>query len=188
LSLSHAEANALGPLKGVGLGRKAELAIKRGNPNAGVKDLQAILERLRAARHEILSTEFTIALSQGLAAIGRSSESKVLIDERIQQVEVGGETLYVPELLRIQGRVLLSMREPAQREAEICFRNSIELSRRQGARGWELRAAIDLAKLLSEQDDSENGRKLLQSVYAGFSEGFETADLKAAEELLATLR
>ena len=52
----------------------------------------------------------------------------------------------------------------------------------------ELRAAIDLAKLSSEQDDSENGRKLLQSVYAAFSEGFETADLKAAEELLATLR
>jgi predicted ATPase/DNA-binding winged helix-turn-helix (wHTH) protein len=187
LSLSHAEANALGPLMAVGLGRKAELAIKQGNTDAGVKDLQAILERLRAARHEILSTEFTIALAQGLVAIGRSSESKVLIDERIQQVDVGGETLYVPELLRVKGKVLLSMREPDRRAAGICFRDSLELSRRQGARGWELRAAIDLAKLLSERGNPENGRTVLQPVYAGFSEGFETADLKAAEELLATL-
>jgi predicted ATPase len=172
----------------VGRGRKAELAIKRGNTNAGVKDLQAILERLRAARHEILSTEFTIALAQGLAAIGGSSECKVLIDERIQQVEVGGETLYVPELLRVKGRVLLSMREPDHREAEICFKESLELSRRQGARAWELRTASDLAKLLADQGQAGNGRTLLHSVYAEFSEGFETADLKAAEGLLATLK
>ena len=188
LSLSHAEANALGPLVAVGHGRKAELAIKRGNTNAGIKDLQAILKRLRAARHEILTTEFSIALAQGLAAIGRSPESKALIDERIQQVEVGGETLYVPELLRVKGRVLLSMCEPNQGEAEICFRESLELSRSQGARGWELRTARDLAKLLAERGESENGRTLLQPVYAGFSEGFETADLRAAEELLTSLR
>ena len=188
LSLSHAEANALGPLMTVGQGRKAELAIKRGNTNAGVKDLQAILERLRAARHEILNTEFTIALAQGLTAMGQSSESNALIDERIHQIEIGGETLYVPELLRIKGRVLLSMREPHHHEAEICFRDSLELSRRQGARGWELRAASDLAKYLAGHGQTENARALLQPVFAGFSEGFETADLKAAEALLATLR
>jgi predicted ATPase/DNA-binding winged helix-turn-helix (wHTH) protein len=188
LSISHAEANALGPLAAVGQGRKAELAIKRGNTNAGVKDLQAILKRLRAARHEVLSTEFNIALAQGLTAMGRSSESQALIDERIRQVEVGGETLYVPELLRVKGRVLLSMREPDPRGAEICFMESFELSRRQGARAWELRTARDLAKLLAERGDSESGRALLQPVYAGFSEGFETADLRAAEELLASLR
>jgi predicted ATPase/DNA-binding winged helix-turn-helix (wHTH) protein len=187
LCLSLAEANALGPLKAVGQGRKAELAIKRGNTDAGVKDLQAILKRLRAARHEILNTEFTIALAQGLAAIGRPSEGKVLIDERIQQVEVGGETLYVPELLRIKGRVLLATREPDEREAEICFRDSLELCRLQGARAWELRTATDSAKLLANQGDSEGGRALLQPVYAGFSGGFETADLKAAEDLLAVL-
>jgi len=80
------------------------------------------------------------------------------------------------------------MREPDPREAEICFMESLELSRRQGARAWELRTARDLAKLLAERGDSENGRTLLQPVYAGFSEGFETADLRAAEELLASLR
>ena len=103
------------------------------------------------------------------------------------QVEVGGETLYVPELLRIKGKVLLSMREP-EAEAEVHFKKSLELSRRLGARGWELRVATDLAKLLAERGDAEGGRKLLQPVYDGFSEGFETADLKAAAVLLATLR
>jgi tetratricopeptide (TPR) repeat protein len=188
LSLSHAEANALGPLVAVGEGRKAELAILRGNAKAGVKDLQTTLERLHAARHEVLTTEFNIALAQGLAAIGRPDESEALIDESIRQVEVSGEMFYMPELLRVKGGLLLSMREPDLREVEICFNESLELSQRQGARGWELRTAMDLAKLLADQGQIENGRKLLQSVYAGFSEGFETADLKAAEELLATLK
>jgi predicted ATPase/DNA-binding winged helix-turn-helix (wHTH) protein len=188
LSLSHAEANAMGPLVAIGQARKAELAILRGNTKAGVKDLQATLERIHTVRHEVLTTEFNMALAQGLVAIGRSDESMVLIDESIRQVEVSGEMFYMPELLRIKGGLLLSKREPDVREAEICFRKSLELSRRQGTRAWELRTARDLAKLLADQGQTENGRTLLQSVYAEFSEGFETADLKAAEDLLATLR
>jgi predicted ATPase/DNA-binding winged helix-turn-helix (wHTH) protein len=188
LSLFHAEANALGPLTTVGQGRKAECAIKRDNTKAGVNDLQTILDRLRAARHEILTTEFTIALAQGLATMGRSPESKALIDERIQQVQVGGESLYVPELLRVKGQIHLSMAEADEPEAEVCFKESLELSRRHGARGWELRAATDFARLLAARGDSESGRMLLQPVYDGFSEGFETADLKAAEAVLVTLK
>jgi predicted ATPase len=64
---------------------------------------------------------------------------------------------------------------------------SLELSRRQGARAWELRTATELATLLASQGRSENGRALLQPVFEQFTEGFETADLKAAERVLATL-
>jgi predicted ATPase/DNA-binding winged helix-turn-helix (wHTH) protein len=188
LSLSHAEANALGPLVAIGQGRKAELAILRGKTKAGVKDLQATLDRLHAVRHEVLTTEFNIALAQGLAALGRSDEGKVLIDESIRQVEVSGEMFYLPELLRVKGGLLLSMPEPEVREAETCFNESLELSRSQGARAWELRTVSDIARHLADQGQSENGRTLLRSVYEKFKEGFETADLKAAEALLSTLK
>lgn len=188
LSLSHAEANALEPLVAIGQGRKAELAILRGNTKAGVKDLQATLDRLHAVRHEVLTTEFNIALAQGLAALRRPDEGKALIDESIRQVEVSGEMFYMPELLRIKGGLLLSMEKPDVREVETCFNESLVLSRRQGARAWELRTARDLAKHLTDQGQSRSGRTLLQSVYAEFKEGFETADLRAAEALLTTLR
>ena len=188
LSFSHAEANSLGPLVAIGQGRKAQLAILRGNSKSGVRDLQATLARLHAVRHEVLTTEFNIVLAQGLAALGRFDEGKVLIDESIRQVEVSGEVFYMPELLRVKGGLLLAMPEPEVHEAETCFNDSLELSRRQGARAWELRTARDLAKLLADQGQTHNARMLLQPVYAGFSEGFETADLKAAEALLATLR
>jgi predicted ATPase/DNA-binding winged helix-turn-helix (wHTH) protein len=188
LSLSHAEANALGPLVAIGKGRRAELAILRGDAKAGVKELRSTLERLHAARHEVLTTEFNIVLAQGLVAMGRSDESLTLIEEGIRQVEVSGEMFYMPELLRVKGGLLLSIPEPNVQQAQTCFVKSLELSRHQGARAWELRTARELAKLLVEQGDSESGRALLQSVYAAFSEGFETADLRAAEQLLATLR
>ena len=64
---------------------------------------------------------------------------------------------------------------------------SLELSRRQGARAWELRAATDLAALFAGQGHSERGRALLRPVFEQFVEGSDTADLKAAERLLATL-
>ncbi|MBR0938896.1 winged helix-turn-helix domain-containing protein [Bradyrhizobium jicamae] len=187
LSFSHAEANTLGPLVAIGRARKAELDILRGRTEAGINDLQKILERLHAARHEVLTTEFNMTLAQGLAATGRSDEGKALVEQTIRQVETSGEMLYMPELLRVKGG-LLSTREADLREAETCFNESLDLSRGQGARGWELRTARDLARFLVENGQSEKARMLLQSVYREFSEGFETAELKAAEELLAALK
>jgi predicted ATPase/DNA-binding winged helix-turn-helix (wHTH) protein len=187
LSLSLAEANALRPLVAIGQARKAALAILRGNNKEGVKDLQAILERLHAARHEVLTREFNMALAQGLGALGRSDEGRVLVDQSIRQVEISGEMFYMPELLRVKAGLLLSTTEPDRRGAETCLNEALDLSRQQGTRSWELRAARDFAKLLADRGDSEKGRMLLEPVYQGFSEGFETADLKAAEGLLATL-
>jgi hypothetical protein len=45
------------------------------------------------------------------------------------------------------------MREPDPLAARISFRKSLDLSRHQGAREWELRTASDLAKLLEEHGD-----------------------------------
>jgi predicted ATPase len=59
-------------------------------------------------------------------------------------------------------------------------------SRRQGARAWELRAAVDLAALLDARAP-ERARALLQPVFEPYAEGSDTSDLTAAERLLATL-
>jgi predicted ATPase len=67
------------------------------------------------------------------------------------------------------------------------FMRSLELSRRQGARAWELRAAIDLAGLLAGRGRSADGRALLLPIVEQFAEGAATTDLQAAERLLTTL-
>jgi len=79
------------------------------------------------------------------------------------------------------------MPRPSVEGAKRCFMQSLELSRRQGARAWELRTAVDLATLLADQGRRENGRALLQPVFEQFVEGRDTADLKAAERVLSNL-
>ena len=183
--IARAETHSLGPSVAIGGGFKGELAISRSDAKGGVESLQSCLEKLHAARYELLTTPFNISLMQGLAAMGRFAEGMTLIDETIRLVEANGNFSYMPELLRVKGGLFLSMSQPP--DAEVCFLQSLEWSRRQGARAWELRTAIDLAALWAGQSRREAARALLQPVFEQFVEGLDTADLKAADRLLATL-
>jgi predicted ATPase len=184
--ISDADSNSLGPHVAVGQGLKGQLAICRGDAVGGVDSLQRCLDTLHEARYGLLTTEFNISLAQGLAATGRSAEGLTLIDRTIQLVENNGDFVYMPELLRVQGYLLLSGPQPREDEAEICLMRSLEFSRRYQARAWELRAATDLAALRTAQGQSDSARALLQPVLEQFAEGFDTTDLIKAQRLLAT--
>jgi hypothetical protein len=69
----------------------------------------------------------------------------------------------------------------------MCFVQSLDCSRQQGARSWQLRTAVDLASLWVAQGDRERAQAVLRPIFAEFVEGLETADLKVAEHLLSTL-
>jgi predicted ATPase len=72
-------------------------------------------------------------------------------------------------------------------DAENCFREALEMARRQEAKSAELRAATSLARLWGEQGRREEARDLLAPIYGWFTEGFDTADLNDAKALLAEL-
>src|SRR5262249_27369161 len=58
---------------------------------------------------------------------------------------------------------------------------------RRGARWWELRAAMSLARLWQQQGKPAEAYALLAPVYGWFTEGFDTADLQEARGLLEAL-
>lgn len=92
-----------------------------------------------------------------------------------------------PELIRVKGTLLILQNTPTALEmAEDHFRQALDVARRQKALSWELRAATSLARLLDGQDRCTEALALLQPVYDRFTEGFETADLKAAKALIDT--
>jgi predicted ATPase/DNA-binding winged helix-turn-helix (wHTH) protein len=185
--ISRSESHSLAPYLAVGRGFRAELAIRRGDAKGGVEDLQSCLDRLHEMPYELLTTPLNVSLVQGLAALGRYEEGVALVDETMRRVEANGDDLYMPELLRVKGGILLSMSQRRLEDAETCFMQSLDLSRRQGACGWELRAATDLAALFANQGQAERGRALLEPVFERFGEGFDTADLRAAKSLLSAL-
>jgi tetratricopeptide (TPR) repeat protein len=171
----------------VARGFKSEIAIRRGDAKGGVESLQSSLQKLHAAPYELLTIELNLSLVGGLSAIGQVDEAILLIDESLGRVEINGNLLYIPELLRVKGTILLQRPEINRDSAETCLLRALALSRRQGARAWELRAAIDVATLMAGRGEIDRARELLRPVFEHFVEGLGTADLKAAERLLATL-
>jgi predicted ATPase/DNA-binding winged helix-turn-helix (wHTH) protein len=184
---SCAEPHALRPYLAVGRGFRAELAIRRGDAAAGVASLRACLEELHAAPYELLTTPLTLSLVHGLDATGRAAEALALTNDTIRSVEANGDLCYMPELLRVKGNLLAARPQPSIGDAETCFRHALDIGRRQGARSWELRTAVDLAALLSADGRNADARALLRPVVALFDAGADTPDLNAATRLLATL-
>ena len=100
----------------------------------------------------------------------------------------GRNASYAQEICRVEGDLLRAMGAARFAEAERCYARAIELSRERDERSFELRAATSLASLWRAQGRTEQAHRMLSETYAAFTEGFETADLRAAKALLAELR
>jgi hypothetical protein len=183
----HAQTHSLGPYIAVARGYKGTLAISRGDAGEGVQNLQAALEQLQSMRYAMLSTGFRLSQVQGLVVMRSPNDALALVEDTIGRVETNGDLLHMPEALRVKAKVLLALPEPRLDDAETCLICSLDWSRHQGARSWELRAAVDLASLRASQQQAGRSREVLAPVLEEFSEGFDTADVMAATQLLATL-
>ena len=98
---------------------------------------------------------------------------------------MGGAPLEA-ELYRLRGEALLAGAGTVS-EAETALQQAIAVARRQNAKSWELRAATSLARLRRQQGRPQEAVALLAPIYAWFTEGFDTADLKDAKALLDKL-
>ncbi len=71
--------------------------------------------------------------------------------------------------------------------AKFCLECRSALARRMGAKAWELRATISLARLLAQRRHRDEARTMLADIYNRFTEGFDTVDLREAKALLEEL-
>ncbi len=126
---------------------------------------------------------FAIALyAQALAAAGRLGEALGALTRAFAISDRTGERFYLAELLRLQGEVLARQGNPL--EAKRSLREAIELSRRQEAKLFELRSAVDLCRLLDGVEKAAALRDTLEPVYNWFEEGRDAADTADARVLL----
>ncbi|MGC1884888.1 MAG: hypothetical protein WA709_02090 [Stellaceae bacterium] len=117
-------------------------------------------------------------------AIGQPQAALASVASGLKAVEKAGGAPLAAELWRLKGKALLA--ETAS-EAETAMQQGIAVARRQNAKSWELRGAMSLARLWAEQGRRSEARDLLAPIYAWFTEGFDTADLKDAKTLLDKL-
>jgi predicted ATPase/DNA-binding winged helix-turn-helix (wHTH) protein len=183
--IRHANIHSLSADYACGLGLRGDLALRRGDIGGGVRLLRAALDGLRQTRIQTLHSMLLGSLANGLAAAGNITEGLAAIDAVLTRVESDGELWFLPEALRLKGALLL-MRHRAV-DAENLFLRSLDFARRQGALSWELRSTVSLARLQCGQGRAREAHGRLMSVYSRFTEGFETADVQEAKQLLDEL-
>ena len=186
--LDHSARHALVYWNAWGRSFEAELAARRGDAISGLQLLHAGFAELGdlAVAPRFIPPQGVLA--EAFRRAGLAAEGLAAIDAALAWCERTEGRMSVAALLAIKGElVLLQGEAEAETAAEDHFRQSLDWARRQGAMSWELRAALSLARLRVRQGRADNARDILAPVYDRFTEGFETADLRAAKAVLDTL-
>jgi predicted ATPase/DNA-binding winged helix-turn-helix (wHTH) protein len=183
--IAYAGRYSLEPFRAAGLALKGELAIGCNEAEIGIALLRSALKIMHEQYYLVVPT-FTGALANGLRKTGRVDEALFTISDATTRAIDIGVKVDLPELLRIRSSVFAAQNDRGS--AIGCLTEAIKVAQAQSALAWELRSAIDLARLLSEAGQRDQARHDLALVYDRFTEGFETKDLKAARALLQHLQ
>src|SRR3989449_5817887 len=116
-----------------------------------------------------------------------TGEALGAVTEAFEVMRTTGQRMYEAELHRLKGELLLQVADGNAAEAEACFREALVIASRQQAKSLELRAAVSAARLWERQGKKNEARDVLAPIYDWFTEGFDTADLRDAKELLDAL-
>jgi tetratricopeptide (TPR) repeat protein len=180
--------NGSGPWAAAGLIWQGWARFSRGERETGVTEMHAGLEEYRKAGTPHVLYYFLGMLADVDAKRGSLEEGLALLSEATALQDSLAARCFASDLVRIKGD-LFGLSGPRKHfHAEACYREAIDLARQQQTRLYELRAAMSLARLCSDQGRHAEARELLAPVYGWFTEGLDTPDLKEAKALLDCLQ
>jgi tetratricopeptide (TPR) repeat protein len=182
-----AERYSLLPYRAACLGMMGIIHIRKGSPALGTSMLEKCLEELYKNKSLVQATGFLGRLAEGKAMLGHFDEARETIETAISFSDARGDFLQNADLLRIRAEIMLLRPNPDKEQAEHHLRLAIDLSQRQFALSWELRAATLLGQLWLGSGRPKEAYQLVKGVYDRFTEGFETSDLRKAQHLLSDL-
>jgi tetratricopeptide (TPR) repeat protein len=164
-------------------GMEGHALFAQGRCDEGIAEMAEALHEYRPLGALSNLTNISVTLIDAYTKVGQTADAQELLAEAMSNAQPG----YEAELLWLEGNLYLAQPVPDPREAEPCFRRSIEVSQQQEAKFFELRATICLARLLGSQNGRAEARAMLTDIYSWFTEGFDTIDMKEAKALLNQL-
>jgi adenylate cyclase len=165
---------------------EAWLLIESGDSEAAVTFLRERLGTFPLGGVTIYSTSAFVVLAEALLAEDDAEQGLDCIEEALRCADDTGERMYTAELHRLRGE--LRLRQGDRAAAETSFCRAIEVARAQGARSFELRAAISLARSWGRQGKTEQAIGILEPVLCSIDGGSDTRDVMTAQALLGRLR
>jgi predicted ATPase len=159
----------------------------QGEAEGGLAQMRQALSAMRATGLALKQSWFLGMFAEACGHTGQIEEGLHTVEEALAHVDRTGERLWEAELHRLKGKLLCRHTAAPAAEVETCFQQALAVARGQGAKWWELRAAMSLSRLWQRQGKRAEARQLLAEVYGWFTEGFDTADLQEAKALLDEL-
>jgi predicted ATPase len=160
---------------------------EQGQGEEGVAQMCQGLKTWDTMGVELYRTYQLAQLAEAYGKVGQAEEGLRVLGQALAIVHNAGGRFYEPELSRLQGELTLARSAEQQAEAEACFRQALDIARRQQAKSLELRAAMSLTRLWQRQEKRAAARQILAEIYGWFTEGFDTGDLQEAKALLEAL-
>jgi class 3 adenylate cyclase/predicted ATPase len=159
----------------------------RGHGEEGIMQIQQGLASYQATGAARDRPYYLALLAEASAQSGQIAEGLVVLAEALARLGKSQVQWWEAEMHRLRGELLLQHAVARPEEVEACFQQALAVARRQQAKSLELRATMSLARLWQGQGKRVEARELLAEVYGWFTEGFDTADLQEARELLTAL-
>jgi predicted ATPase len=159
---------------------------EQGRIEEGISKMAQGLSDWQASGTEFLSAYLTALLATAHVKNGRIDEALDLLAESFAAVSEKSQGFYEAELHRLKGEFLLQQGSSSV-EVEELYQQAIKIAQQRQALSQELRAAISLSRLWQSQGKSAEAYAALSTTYGRFEEGFDTADLLEAKDLLHKL-
>jgi predicted ATPase len=158
------------------------LTVEQGQWKPGIAQMRQVEGELAMEGRQ--QTYYATLIAQAYLKGGRPEEAYSVLTKAVRRMRDTGVRYYEAELHRLKGELLLRRSASSREAAEMCFRKAIDFSRHQDAKSLKLRAIMSLCAHWQTQGKKAEARQMLQEIYNWFTEGFDTADLKATKELL----
>jgi class 3 adenylate cyclase/predicted ATPase len=170
-----------------GVLRQGYILTLKGEATKAVEMVTSGIELWRSAGSTIFTPEHEFMLATAHANSGQFDDAWRCIGKAMTAMQATKERWCEAEAHRVAGEIALKSPQRDVVKAQAYFEHSLSIARAQQARAWELRAAMSLARLLSDQGKRQSAHDLLAPVYDWFTEGFDTSDLRKAKALLGEL-
>ena len=158
-----------------------------GEREAGLDDMRQGMALSR--QHGLMSAPpfFQALILEAEAGEGRTDEALAMVSDLLAEIELSGEHWMKAETQRQRGSLLRRGGAENFAQTEAAFLTALDTARRQKARVFELRAALDLAKLYKDVDQRQRARECLEPALLGWPEGLELREVEQARSLLSEL-
>ena len=163
------------------------LSAQKGEVEAGLAGMRRGFELLGEQNAVIFSPLLRVAQAEAEETAGDVARAILVLDDALGASQQVGHRAFEAELHRARGEKLFK-RDPANlAAAEEAFRAAIAVAQRQGARSFELRAALALAKLYQSTGRPVEAHAVLAPALEGFGPTAEMPEIAEAQTLLAAL-